>query len=185
MKKLYSVLIISMLAVSSVMAGCANSSSTPTPSQTAGSQPTDSGNKPVEIDFWYALSGRNGEVVEQMVKTFNESQKEIVVKPSFQGSYYENHAKVLAAVSAGNQPDVTMVEVGSIGAFADAKVLEDLGPYTQGTEKKYIPGLMGNSYWNEKLYAIPFNRSTPLLYVNRDLLKAANLDPAGRKRGMS
>ncbi|TGU66716.1 extracellular solute-binding protein, partial [Mesorhizobium sp. M00.F.Ca.ET.186.01.1.1] len=61
------------------------------------------------------------------------------------------------------------------------KVLEDLTPYSQGDEKKYIPGLMKNSYWKDKLYAVPFNRSTPLLYINRDMLKAAGLDPNGPK----
>ncbi|WP_019122207.1 ABC transporter substrate-binding protein [Brevibacillus massiliensis] len=137
--------------------------------------------KPVEIDFWYALGGKNGEMVNRLVDEFNSTHKNIVVKPSYQGDYYENHAKVLAAVSAGNQPDVTMVEVGSIGAFAEAKVLEDLGPYAGEAKDRYIPGLMGNSYWKDKLYAIPFNRSTPLLYVNRDMLKAAGLDPNGPK----
>ncbi|WP_204518149.1 ABC transporter substrate-binding protein [Brevibacillus fulvus] len=137
--------------------------------------------QPVQIDFWYALGGKNGELIESMVKEFNDTHKDIVVKPAYQGDYYQNHAKVLAAISAGNQPDVTMVEVGSIGAFAEAKALEDLQPYAADTIDRYIPGLLGNSYWKDKLYAIPFNRSTPLLYLNRDMLKAAGLDPNGPK----
>ncbi|USG65514.1 ABC transporter substrate-binding protein [Brevibacillus ruminantium] len=190
MKKVRGSVLACVLGLTAVLAGCGGGN------QAATQQPASSGTggttaqpqqqaaeaaKPVEIDFWYALGGRNGEIIEKMVKDFNESHKHIVVKPAYQGSYYENHSKVLAAVSAGNQPDVTMVEVGSIGAFAEAKVLQDLGPYANGAEEKYIPGLLGNSYWKEKLYAIPFNRSTPLLYLNRDLLKAAGLDPEGPK----
>ncbi len=188
MKKWKGMFLVLLVSASSLFAGCGNTAqkeanaggSTPAPAQTSGSQATAQA-EPVQINFWYSVGGKNGEKIEQMVKQFNSAQKDVVVKPSYQGSYYDNHAKVLAAVAAGNQPDVTMVEIGSVGAFADAHVLEDLGPYTQGIEKRYIPGLLGNSYWKDKLYAIPFNRSTPLLYVNRDMLKAANLDPAGPK----
>lgn len=184
MKKFRVSMLACVLSVTAVLAGCGGKQESSGSHQVSGGAATEgqSGvSQPVEIDFWYALGGRNGEMIEKLVKDFNASHKDIVVKPSYQGSYYENHSKVLAAVSAGNQPDVTMVEVGSIGAFADAKVLEDLGPYANGAEKKYIPGLMGNSYWKDKLYAIPFNRSTPLLYLNRDMLKAAGLDPNGPK----
>ncbi|MGG3886052.1 ABC transporter substrate-binding protein [Brevibacillus panacihumi] len=190
MKKVKASLVACAFGLTAVLAGCGGGSqqsggtnqspaNASAPASTSASAPASS--KPVEIDFWYALGGRNGEIIQEMVEKFNDSQKDIVVKASYQGSYYENHSKVLAAVSAGNQPDVTMVEVGSIGAFADAKVLEELEPYTNGAEKKYIPGLLGNSYWKDKLYAIPFNRSTPLLYLNRDMLKAAGLDPEGPK----
>ncbi|HBT90243.1 MAG TPA: ABC transporter substrate-binding protein, partial [Ruminococcaceae bacterium] len=30
---------------------------------------------------------------------------------------------------------------------------------------------------NDKLYSMPFNSSTPLLYYNKDAFKAAGLDP--------
>jgi len=186
MKKISLSMAACVLSVTAFLAGCggnqaANNSAAPADSSNASSQAAGDASKPIEIDFWYALSGKNGEMIEKQVKEFNESQDKIKVNASFQGDYYENHSKVLAAVAAGNQPDVTQVEVGVIGAFAEAKVLEDLAPYANGAEKKYIPGLMGNSYWNDKLYAVPFNRSTPLLYVNRDMLKAAGLDPNGPK----
>lgn len=185
MKKFHLSMVACVLSVTTFLAGCGSNQSATGSTSGAGSTEApaaaEASGQPVEIDFWYSLGGRNGELIEGMVKKFNESQSNIKVNASYQGDYYENHSKVLAAVAANNQPDVTMVEVGSIGAFADAKVLEDLGPYANGAESKYIPGLLGNSYWNDKLYAIPFNRSTPLLYVNRDMLKAAGLDPNGPK----
>ncbi len=140
---------------------------------------------PIEVDFWYSLGGENGEVIEGMIKDFNESQDKIVVKGTFQGDYYENHAKVLTAIASNTQPDITMIEIASIGAFADSSALEDLSKYTdvEGKEfvEDYIPGLMGNSYWKDTLYAIPFNRSTPIMYINTEMLAEAGLDPAGPK----
>ncbi|WP_083208741.1 ABC transporter substrate-binding protein [Brevibacillus laterosporus] len=182
MKKWGLSILMCTVGLSGMLAGCTQQQAVGTTEQrTAASQEATAATQPVEIDFWYAVGGHNGEMVQKLVKEFNQTHKDIVVKPSYQGSYYENHTKVLSAVTAGNQPDVTMVEIASIGAFADARVLEDLGPYAAGEEKKYNPGLMGNSYWKEKLYAVPFNRSTPLLYLNRDLLKKEGLDPNGPK----
>ncbi|MGE5701334.1 MAG: extracellular solute-binding protein, partial [Clostridia bacterium] len=157
------------VGISALMTGCGSKgaeqatnqgSSTPATSTTTESTPTSAA--PVKLDFWYALGGERGKKIESMIKQFNETHPGIVVKGAHQGSYSENHSKVLAAVAAGNQPDITMIEIASVGAFADAKVLADLGPYTQGDENKYIDGLMKNSYWKDKLYAVPFNRSTPI-----------------------
>ncbi|MBO8170522.1 MAG: ABC transporter substrate-binding protein [Bacillaceae bacterium] len=170
------------------LAACGNqetSGGNATASADAGQNGSQSSSEPVQIDFWYSLGGKNGEVIEQMVKKFNASQDEVVVKPTYQGDYYENHAKVMASLAAGTQPDVTMIEIASIGAFADAGALQDLQPYVEGKNgvdmNDYIQGLMGNSYWKDTLYAIPFNRSTPLLYVNRDMLEEAGLNPEGPK----
>ncbi len=189
MKNWKSSLTLMLLAMSLVFTGCSSKQlADNTPNQTEKKSetaekaaPAAADKKPEEINFWYSLSGHNGAVIDSLVKQFNQTHPEISVKAAYQGDYYQNHAKVLAAVAAGNQPDVTMVEIASIGAFANAKALEDLGPYANGLEDKYIKGLLGNSYWDNKLYAIPFNRSTPLLYINRDMLKKANLDPNGPK----
>jgi sn-glycerol 3-phosphate transport system substrate-binding protein len=136
----------------------------------------------LEIDFWYSLPGASGEVVNALVDEYNASQDEIKVNATFQGDYYENHAKVMSSIAAGNQPDVTMVEIASIGAFADAGALEDLSKYGDDKDMNdFIPGLMGNSYWNDTLYALPFNRSTPILYLNKNMLEAAGLDATGPK----
>ncbi|MBN3524019.1 ABC transporter substrate-binding protein [Paenibacillus apiarius] len=185
-------LLAAFIGLATLLAGCGTKAAGGTAEgQNGGLAPTTAAQvdvtsepasgKPVEIDFWYSLGGKNGELIEQMVSDFNAAQDTVIVKPAYQGDYYTNHSKVLAAVAAGNQPDVTMIEVASVGAFADAKVIEPLTSYTQGKEKDYIEGLMGNSYWKDELYAIPFNRSTPLLYLNKALLQEAGLSPDGPK----
>jgi sn-glycerol 3-phosphate transport system substrate-binding protein len=167
--------LLSLITVGSmILSGCSNSTA------------TDLGSgKPVTIDFWYSLSGKNGEVIKKMVDEFNHSQNEVKVQASFQGDYYTNHAKVMSAIAAGNPPDVTMIEVASIPAFANTGALEDLTPYMKGKDgidqNDFIPGLLGNSTWKGKFYALPFNRSTPILYINKNKLKEAGLDENGPK----
>ncbi|EHQ61933.1 glycerol-3-phosphate-binding periplasmic protein [Paenibacillus dendritiformis C454] len=193
-KRMLSAVLAMMMGAAALLSGCGasaagTSSGSGSDAQTGGLAPAPAAQtasepaagSPVEIEFWYSLGGANGELIEAMTADFNASQDQVFVRPAYQGDYYTNHSKVLAAVAAGNQPDVTIIEVASVGAFADAGVIEPLSPYTQGAEKDYIDGLMGNSYWKDELYAIPFNRSTPLLYVNKALLKEAGLNPEGPK----
>lgn len=152
------------------------------PSEKENKKETVETAEPVAIDFWYSIPGASGDAAKALVDEFNASQDEVEVNATFQGDYYENHAKVMSAIAAKTQPDVTMVEIASIGAFADAGALEDLGNYIDDKdEQDFIPGLMGNSYWEDTLYALPFNRSTPILYLNKTVLEEAGLDPAGPK----
>ncbi|MBA4493833.1 ABC transporter substrate-binding protein [Paenactinomyces guangxiensis] len=170
-RKLHIVFIAVMVTVMSVLAGC---------NTEAGK-----GNGPTEIEFWYSLGGELGKVLQEQVKQFNESQNEVKVKAVFQGDYYENHQKLLTSIAAKNAPDVSMIEVASVASFADNGVLENLKPYAEGKngtdEQDFVKGLMGNSYYKGQWVAVPYNRSTPLLYVNKDMLKKAGLNPEGPK----
>ncbi|WP_047153203.1 ABC transporter substrate-binding protein [Aneurinibacillus tyrosinisolvens] len=176
MKKGILSVLSSVLLLGTVLTGCGSAPSTGTASEKQANSPKEA----TSIDFWYAMSGKNGEVIKKMVDDFNHSQKEVKVNASFQGDYYQNHSKVMSAIAAGNQPDVTQIEVASMASFADNGALEDLTPYIKDKED-FVPGLLGNSNWKGKFYGVPFNRSTPVLYVNKDKLKAAGLDENGPK----
>lgn len=173
MKKGVIITLLIVLLAGTVLTGCGLS------------KPTNANSGPTTIEFWFAMSGANGEVVKKMVDDFNKSQNEVKVNATFQGDYYTNHSKVLSAIAAGNQPDVTQIEVASMASFADNGALQDLTPYMKGKNgtdmNDFVPGLLGNSYWKGKFYGLPFNRSTPLLYINKDKLKAAGLDENGPK----
>jgi sn-glycerol 3-phosphate transport system substrate-binding protein len=193
MKKIVVLLMVMVLTLTAAACGAGNvetaSSNGTNNSKSTASKNTESGskeqsNEPVEIDLWYPYGGTNGEAVEELVSKFNAAQAKVIVKATFQGDYYENHAKVLAAIPAGNQPDVTMIEIASTGAFAEPGALENLAPYAErdGVDlNDYWPGLMLNSYWNDELVSLPFFRSTPIMYMNVSMLKEAGLDPAGPK----
>ncbi|WP_088103277.1 ABC transporter substrate-binding protein [Halalkalibacter urbisdiaboli] len=145
---------------------------------------TNNNNEKIEITYWYAWGDKIGENNENLVKMFNESQDKIHVTAEYQGSYDDLHAKTQAAFAAGNAPEVTQNEIASVAIFANSGMTEDLTPFVERDDinlDDFIPGLMGNSYVNDKLYALPYLRSTPILYLNSTLLEEAGLDPAGPK----
>ena len=137
-----------------------------------------------EVQFWHAFTGRLGELVAEQVKTFNESQDKYEVVASHKGNYSETLNAGIAAFRAGEQPHVLMVfEVGTatmMGAKGAIRpVYEVMGE--AGVEfdpDSYIGSVKGYYTTTDgKMLSLPFNSSTPVLWVNRDLMQKAGLDP--------
>ncbi|MEO0564629.1 MAG: ABC transporter substrate-binding protein, partial [Chloroflexota bacterium] len=60
----------------------------------------------IEIEFWHAMGGGLGESVDELVALFNESQDEIVVNATFQGSYDDTYNALLAAFETSTEPNL-------------------------------------------------------------------------------
>ncbi|WP_299476031.1 sn-glycerol-3-phosphate ABC transporter substrate-binding protein UgpB [uncultured Roseibium sp.] len=134
-----------------------------------------------EIDFWHAFTGRLGELVAEQVDTFNGSQSDYKIVASHKGNYSETLNAGIAAFRAGEQPHILMVfEVGTatmMGAKGAIKpVYEVMGDGFD--QSKYIGSVKG--YYTSpdgNMLSLPFNSSTPVLWVNRDKLSEAGIDP--------
>ena len=99
-----------------------------------------------------------------------------------QGDYWENGTKLQAAIAAKNQPDLTMLEITQISQFASFGTLANVDDYiSDETKEDFLDGLMREAEYNGETVAVPLNRSTPLLYINKDMCESAGLDPAGPK----
>lgn len=134
----------------------------------------------VNIAFWHAMSGHNGEVIEELVKRFNESQSNIVVTSTYQGSYDDSINKLKAGLQSKDVPAI--VQVYDIGT----RLMIDLGVMTPmqsfiDAEKFDVsdiePGVANYYSVDGKLWSMPFNTSNPVLYYNKTAFKEAGLDP--------
>ena len=134
----------------------------------------------IEINFWHAMGGVNGEATEALVKAFNESQDEIVVKSEYQGTYDDMITKLKATMQSGNMPDVCqMYDIGTkfMTDSGYAVPVQDMFEST-GYDPSTVMDIITSYYTvNGKQMAMPFNVSTPMLYYNKDVFKAAGLDP--------
>ena len=83
-----------------------------------------------EIEFWHAMGGRLGEVVNEIATNFNASQSDVVLTPVFKGTYEETLTAGIAAFRAGEQPNILQVfDAGAatiIGAKGAVVPVEDL-----------------------------------------------------------
>ncbi|MEQ9258858.1 MAG: sn-glycerol-3-phosphate ABC transporter substrate-binding protein UgpB [Roseovarius sp.] len=137
-----------------------------------------------EIQFWHAFTGRLGELVAEQVETFNASQSDYTVTATHKGNYSETLNAGIAAFRAGEQPHILMVfEVGTATMMAAEgaikpvyEVMADAG--AEFDQSKYIGSVKG--YYTApdgNMLSLPFNSSTPVLWVNRDKLEEAGIDP--------
>ena len=164
-KKLLLCAVVLLLAASVVFAGGARQSA-------AGGKTT--------VQFWYAQSGSTGQLIQDCANAFNASQSDIEVVATFAGSYWDAVAKIQNAVGAGGDlPDCFQMGTGQVSAFSSEEgILADLLPLMKKTNmdpNDFIDAFIWDYYINNKLIALPFGRSTPVLYMNRDMMDAQGL----------
>jgi sn-glycerol 3-phosphate transport system substrate-binding protein len=137
-----------------------------------------------EIQWWHAHSGRLGELVDGISSGFNQSQGDYVVTPSYKGNYSETLNAGIAAFRAGEQPHLLQVfEVGTATMMAATGAIKPV--YAMMAEagadwdpNAYIGAVKGYYTTPEgEMLSMPFNSSTPVLWVNRDAFAEAGLDP--------
>src|ERR1041384_7222561 len=72
-----------------------------------------------EIQWWHAMGGNLGEVVNELAAGFNKAQSEYKVNPVFKGSYTETLTAAIAAFRAKQAPHIVQVfEVGIANMMA-------------------------------------------------------------------
>jgi sn-glycerol 3-phosphate transport system substrate-binding protein len=133
-----------------------------------------------KIVFWHAMSGSLGEAVTKMVDGFNGSQKEIAVEAIFQGTYDDALAKLKTALASNSAP--ALVHVYDIGLrfMADSGEIVPMQEFIDKDKydtSDFEQNVLAYYKLDEKLYGMPFNTSSSILYYNKDAYKAAGLDP--------
>lgn len=127
-----------------------------------------------EVALWFSYGGKNREVLLDLVGRFNASQSRYRVLPTYQGDYFEALAKVRTALAAGLAPALTHIVGEVLPYLADAGALEPLEGREGARELGLVDALaQAGSYQGgatRPLWGIPFNRSTPIMYLNGALL---------------
>lgn len=141
------------------------------------------------INWWHAMGGELGELLEGVAEGFNESQSDYRVVPSFRGTYAEAMTGAIAAFRARQQPHILQVfEVGTGTMMAAEGAIYPIYELMEANEVQfdpsaYLPQVVG--YYadpNGNMLSFPFNSSTTIMYYNRDAFAAAGLDPEAPPR---
>jgi sn-glycerol 3-phosphate transport system substrate-binding protein len=139
---------------------------------------------PVEVPFFYpvAVGGPITKIIDAFAAEFEKENPGIKLRPIYSGSYQESIAKALTAVKSGDPPVTsillstdmfTLIDEDAIVPFDDLiKTADD-----KAWLKSFYPAFMENSQTSGKTWGIPFQRSTVVLFYNKDAFKEAGLDP--------
>lgn len=133
-----------------------------------------------ELQFWHAMDRQVGEAVVELVGQFNQSQGQFEVKALYKGTYPEVLAAAIAAYRQKAPPHIVQVsDVGTLSmVLSDAKI-----PVYRLMQREkmavnwadFIQAITGYYSRNGRLYSMPFNASTPILYYNKAVFGKAGL----------
>jgi sn-glycerol 3-phosphate transport system substrate-binding protein len=137
-----------------------------------------------ELTFYYpiAVGGPLTKVIDGYARQFEQEHPGIKVNPIYAGNYDDARIKALAALKAGQSAPLSvlysidlyeLIEQDVIVAWDDVATTPD----DKAWLKAFYPALMMNGTYKGKVYGIPFQRSTIVLYWNKEAFKEAGLDP--------
>jgi sn-glycerol 3-phosphate transport system substrate-binding protein len=138
----------------------------------------------VELTFYYpiAVGGPIARLVDRLAAEFEREHPGLRVKPVHTGSYLETLTKSLTARKAGTGPHFAVLLASDLHSLIDEEAIvavEDLAatPEARAWLDGFIPALLANSHSGGKRWSVPFQRSTVVLYWNKEAFRAAGLDP--------
>ncbi|AYG62090.1 ABC transporter substrate-binding protein [Rhizobium jaguaris] len=134
------------------------------------------------INVLYANDRTTAEAHEEIKTRFEAENPGIKISFLAPADSYETATQsLLRGALIGDLPDVVFQGQNLIRSLVDRDLAVPLNSFIEadgGADKLgYDAGMLRIGTLKDRYYAIPFAVSTPLVYVNLDLLKAANVDP--------
>lgn len=137
---------------------------------------------PVEITFWHAMSGDQEKSLQGLVDKFQKVNPNITVTLQNQSSYPDLQQKITATTASPKDlPTMTQAYPDWLLNAIDENLVLDLKPYIENETLKFdnyddiVKGFRESSTLDGKIYGIPFNKSTEVLWYNKTLFDKLNL----------
>ena len=138
----------------------------------------------MELTMYFPVSVGGGPdaLIDELCAQYHEENPNITVTPVYAGSYADTRTKVQAAIKGGNTPDLAIMFSIDLYSLLAMDAIADIDSFCTTEEDQewlngFYDGFMMNSRDGETTYGIPWQRSTIVLYYNKDAFKAAGLDP--------
>ena len=139
--------------------------------------------EPVEITFWHAMNGDLEKTLQNLTNKFMESNKNITVTLQNQSSYPDLQQKITATTASPKDlPTLTQAYPHWMVNAVQDELLVDLKPYIENEtigDKNYnniLEGFRKGSEIDGKVYGMPFNKSTEVIWYNKTLFDELGLE---------
>ena len=171
-KKIAALGLAILMAAITVLTGCSGGN-------------TEQDGDALHLTFYYPVNvgGDAAKLIEDACAEFNAENPDIVVEPVYTGNYDDTVTKIQTAIQGGTPPDVFVslaTQRFTMASTGMAMPLDELIAADEDGEEyiaDFLPGFMEDSYVDGKIYSIPFQRSTEIMYYNKDKFVEAGLDP--------
>lgn len=158
-----------------------------TPLFALGSSETEksgSGSNQMVLRFYFpvGVAGPLANAMNEMCSDFTRLNPNIIVEPIYSGGYVETMQRALTSSKAGNPPDIALLTSADVWTAVDEDIIIPLKSFIdeEGGDaflKNYFAGFLEDCRVSGKYYALPFQKSTPIFYYNKDMFREVGLDP--------
>ena len=147
----------------------------------------------VTITFWHTMGADNKALLEDAIARFNEKYPNITVEHQSYGDYDGVFDQIRTKLTAGNQPNLAFCYPDHVATYNKSEsvvILDDLinnknelstgeiMGFTQAQLDDFIEGYYneGKEYGDGKMYSLPFQKSTEVLYYNKTVFNELGLE---------
>jgi sn-glycerol 3-phosphate transport system substrate-binding protein len=135
----------------------------------------------VDLTMYYpvAVGGPVTKIIDDMVGRFEKENPDIKVTAVYAGNYTDTMTKAMTAMKGGQPPQLSVLLSTDVFTLMDENAIVPMDDLVADKAwfKSFYPAFMANGQIGGKTWSIPFQRSTIVLYWNKDAFKEAGLDP--------
>ena len=139
---------------------------------------------PTEISFFFpvAVGGPIAKYIDDTAAAFSKQNPAIKVTPIYAGSYQDTIVKALTAHKSGQPPVTSVLLSTDMFTLIDEDAIVPIDGFVKTAQDKawldsFYKAFMLNSQTGGKTWGVPFQRSTIVMYYNKEMFKEAGLDP--------
>ncbi|MDA8739586.1 ABC transporter substrate-binding protein [Rhodobacteraceae bacterium] len=138
----------------------------------------------VDLEFYFpvAVGGAAATTIEQLTADYVAANPSVNIEAIYAGSYADAGVKALTVARGGKPPQLSVLLSTQMFTLIDEDVIVPFDDFVSAADQEswingFYPSFMENSQTGGKTYGIPFQRSTPVLYWNKEAFAEAGLDP--------
>lgn len=142
--------------------------------------------EPVTFQVFYpvAVDAPIAAILEGYIEDFQAEYPHITVEPVFSGGYGDVQTAIQTTIDGGGEPPALAVMLATaLYDLINADYIAPLDGYIAGMEdgeaflSDFLPAFLANSYYDDQLWSIPFQRSAVVMYYNANMFADAGLEP--------
>lgn len=137
-----------------------------------------------ELEFYFpvAVGGDAAGIIQRMTDAYMAENPGITINAVYTGSYADTTTRAITAARGGTPPQLAILLSVDMFALIDEDIILPWDNFIPEAERAeflggFYPSFMRNSQTGGETWGIPFQRSTPVMYYNKEAFAAAGLDP--------
>ncbi len=131
-----------------------------------------------KLSLWHYLGSDTSGLFKALVDEWNEKNPDVQVELSYGGNNRTMQDKLLTSIVAKSAPDIALMDQFWVPELANSGALLNLdGRLTEQEEADFLAPARSAASYAGSLWTMPLGMSNQALFYNKDLFKAAGLNP--------